>query len=291
MKKILLFLFLWISFFGGYAQKVRNPFFALHNIVRGDSAYDTFDKQVHLIKTAGFDAIEINQVENFEAMHTAIERNRFRGSYFYVKVKLEEPYFEQGLENCIQRLKSTKVIIAPYFVSESKNHKPSAHDADTLAVKLLHKLGDMARKSGLEVAIYPHYGFYVERTDHALALCRQANRKNIGMTFNLCHWLATTSMDERAGLTGHLAELRPYLKMITISGANDVVSGKRVIWDDYILPLCTGSFDTFSLVRYLIRELRFQGPIGVQCYNIKGNRELLVRNTIACWRSYEARME
>jgi hypothetical protein len=98
-------------------------------------------------------------------------------------------------------------------------------------------------------------------------------------------------MDERAGLTGHLAELRPYLKMITISGANDVVSGKRVIWDDYILPLCTGSFDTFSLVRYLIRELRFQGPIGVQCYNIKGNRELLVRNTIACWRSYEARME
>ena len=32
------------------AQKVKNEFFALHNIIRGDSTYNTFDKQVELVK-------------------------------------------------------------------------------------------------------------------------------------------------------------------------------------------------------------------------------------------------
>ena len=47
------------------AQKVKNDFFALHNIIRGDSTYNTFDKQVELVKNAGFDGIEINQIESF----------------------------------------------------------------------------------------------------------------------------------------------------------------------------------------------------------------------------------
>lgn len=29
-----------------YAQKINNEFFPLHNIIRGDTVYNTFDKQV-----------------------------------------------------------------------------------------------------------------------------------------------------------------------------------------------------------------------------------------------------
>ena len=49
-------------------QKIKNEFFTLHNIIRGDSTYNTFEKQVELVKNAGFDGIEINQIESFDGM-------------------------------------------------------------------------------------------------------------------------------------------------------------------------------------------------------------------------------
>jgi sugar phosphate isomerase/epimerase len=291
MKKLLIYSVLLIYTQSVFAQKVRNQFFAFHNIIRGDALYNTFDKQVEFVKSEGFDAIEINQIENFAEMKAAIDKHQFKGAFFYVKLKLEPPFYDSGLEDCIKKLKGTNVIISPFIVSETKRYKPSTHDADTLATHLLQQIGDMAKKSDLEVAIYSHYSFYVERTDHALALAKQVNRKNVGLTFNLCHWLATTNQQERMMLKPHLKELNPYLKMITISGANDVISQSKVIWDDYILPLGQGSFNTYELVRYIMKDLKFKKPIGVQCYNIKGDKVALVKNTISVWESYKNRLK
>lgn len=291
MKKLLIYSVLLIYTQSVFAQKVRNQFFAFHNIIRGDALYNTFDKQVEFVKSEGFDAIEINQIENFAEMKAAIDKHQFKGAFFYVKLKLEPPFYDSGLEDCIKKLKGTNVIISPFIVSETKRYKPSTHDADTLATHLLQQIGDMAKKSDLEVAIYSHYSFYVERTDHALALAKQVNRKNVGLTFNLCHWLATTNQQERMMLKPHLKELNPYLKMITISGANDVISQSKVIWDDYILPLGQGSFDTYELVRYMIKDLKFKKTIGVQCYNLKGDKAALVKNTISVWESYKNRLK
>jgi sugar phosphate isomerase/epimerase len=291
MKKLLIYSVLLIYTQSVFAQKVRNQFFAFHNIIRGDALYNTFDKQVEFVKSEGFDAIEINQIENFAEMKAAIDKHQFKGAFFYVKLKLEPPFYDSGLEDCIKKLKGTNVIISPFIVSETKRYKPSTHDADKLATHLLQQIGDMAKKSDLEVAIYSHYSFYVERTDHALALAKQVNRKNVGLTFNLCHWLATTNQQERMMLKPHLKELNPYLKMITISGANDVISQSKVIWDDYILPLGQGSFNTYELVRYIMKDLKFKKPIGVQCYNIKGDKVALVKNTVSVWESYKNRLK
>ena len=129
----------------------------------------------------------------------------------------------------------------------------------------------------------------LERTDHALALVQAIDRPNVGLSFNLCHWLATTPAAERTQLTPHLNMLKPYLKMLTICGANDVVTTQKVIWDDYILPLGTGSFDTFGLVDYVVHELNFRGPIGVQCYNIRVDKPQLIFTTMRVWHAYKSR--
>lgn len=276
---------------GSFAQKVKNEFFPLHNIIRGDSVYNTFDKQVELIKNTGYDAIEINQLDSFDGMKAALDAHQFKGAYFYVKLKLEEPYIDPRLEGYINRLKDTGIIIAPFIVSESNGFKPLGRDADTLVIRLVRQIADWAKEAKLEVAIYPHLGFYVERTDHALALVKQIDRENAGLSFNLCHWLATTSEAERTLFKAHLKDLRPYLKMFTVSGANNVVSQQKSVWEDYILPLGTGSYDTFGLIKYVVRDLKFTGPIGVQCYNINGDKPTLVRNTIHVWKSYKTRLE
>ena len=273
------------------AQQIKNPFFALHNIIRGDSTYNTFDKQVELVKNAGFDAIEINQVANFKGMKAALDKYQFVGAYFYVRVTLEAPYFEPDLAQYIAQLKGSNTVIAPFIISESKRFKPSSHEADTTAVRLMRQVAGWAKSAGLQVAIYPHFDFYVEKHSHALDLVKQAKRKNLGLTFNLCHWLATTTLQERAALKTDLKAMRPHLKMATICGANDVVTQQKTIWDDYILPLGSGNFDTYELVRYLVQDLKFKGPIGVQCYNIKANKPQLVQNTMAVWTQYKTRLE
>ncbi len=290
MKKLIVFLLLTLFIKISIAQKVKNEFFAFHNIIRGDSIYNTFDKQVELIKNAGFDAIEINQIDSFEGMKAALDKYQFKGAYFYVKIKLEQPYLDQRLEKYIQQLKGTKTIIAPYVVSESKKFSPSSHNADTLVIRLIKQIGKWSKNSDLQVAIYPHLGFYVERTDQALALVKEINMKNVGLSFNLCHWLATTSSNERLELKQHLKTLFPYLKMISISGANDLVTKQKNIWDDYILPLGQGSFDTFNLVKFMVKDLKYKNPIGVQCYNIKGSKTVLINSTIQAWNARNAQL-
>lgn len=291
MKKIGCCL-LWLCLVSGaFAQKVTNDFFTLHNIIRGDSTYNTFDKQVAFIKQAGYDGIEINQIDSFEGMKAALDEHHFAGSYFYVRLQLTPPYIDDRLQHCIRQLKGSKTIIAPYIVGDDKRFKPSSHDADTLVVRLVRQVAEWAKQASLQVAIYPHYMYYVERTDHALALVKQIDRKNVGLTFNLCHWLATTTEAERATLKPHLTELRPYLKMVTVSGANNVMTQQKNVWSDYILPLGTGSFDTYGLLKYLVKDLKIKVPIGVQCYNIKANKPLLVQNTSKVWREYKTRLE
>jgi sugar phosphate isomerase/epimerase len=195
------------------------------------------------------------------------------------------------LENAIQQLKGTNTIIAPYILADNKRFKANSPEGDSEAIKLLQLISLWSKKSGLQVAIYPHLGFYVERTDHALQLAQKINRKNVGLSFNLCHWLATTNLKERVDLKNHLKELKPYLKMITISGANDIISQKKSIFDDYILPLGTGSFDTYDLLKFMVKTIKFKKPIGVQCYNIKGNKPQLIINTMAVWKEYKTRLE
>jgi hypothetical protein len=79
--------------------------------------------------------------------------------------------------------------------------------------------------------------------------------------------------------------------MITISGANNVISQDKYVWNDYILPLGQGTFDTYGLLKYCIRDLKLKVPVGVQCYNIKGDKYQLVRNTSNVLKDYRKSLE
>ncbi|WP_373331251.1 sugar phosphate isomerase/epimerase family protein [Salmonirosea aquatica] len=273
------------------SQKIDNDFFVLHNAIRGDSVYKTFDQQVSLIKSLGYDGVEINQLESFAGMKAALDQHQFKGSYLYFKINVDQPQLDERLESIIAQLKGSGTLLAPYMVSDSKKFKPSSHEADAHLTALLQQLGKWAQKSNLQVALYPHYGFYVETIDHALKLVKAADMKNVGLSFNLCHWLATTPLAERTDWKKDLKTLQPYLKMVTISGANQVDSQAKTPWDDYILPLGTGTYDTYDLVSYLVKDLKYKGPIGVQCYNIKADKPELLRSTMQVWQTYKSKLE
>ncbi|MBA4166326.1 MAG: sugar phosphate isomerase/epimerase [Chitinophagaceae bacterium] len=273
----------------GYSQEIKNPFFTLYNIISGDPTYNTVEKQIKFVKETGYDGIEINEPENFEAVKSALDKLNFPGAYFYFMVDIDLPTLDDRLKAYISQLRGTNVILAPYIKSGSNKSVSPSPETDAKVVKLLRRLSKWAARKHLQIAVYPHFGFYAARTDRTLELVKQVNRKNVGMSFNLCHWLATTKGEERNMLQPVLKDIMPYLKMVTISGANDVISKKKFIWDDYIMPLGKGSFDTYKMVDYIVKDLHYKGPIGVQCYGLKVDKVWLVKYTMESWNNYKVK--
>jgi sugar phosphate isomerase/epimerase len=197
MKYLLLIALLMACQFN-YSQKISNEFFVFESALSNDAVYNSFEKKAKLIKASGFNGIEISELDHFNEKLKAILNLGFKPSSLYTKLNLDEPELDPRLIDAIKMLKGSGSIICPYII---KKNGVSLHsrdkEVDKIAIQLLRKLADLADESGLQVAIYPHVNFYVERTDHAAWIAKKANKNNLGLTFNLCHWLATTNMDER----------------------------------------------------------------------------------------------
>jgi len=139
----------------------------------------------------------------------------------------------------------------------------------------------MAGQAGVRVALYPHVNFYMARVDDAVRLVGKVRHRNVGVTFNLCHWLKTDHEKEPAA---RAQPGRPYLVLVTINGAD--YEGE---WDRLIQPLGRGQFDVYGLLKVL-RKMGYDGPIGFQGYGIKGNVHENLKETMQAWQSYRDRM-
>jgi len=162
----------------------------------------------------------------------------------------------------------------------SRDFTKSSLEGDAAAVVGLRELADSA--GGLRVALYPHVGDWMERVQDAVRLARKTDRRNLGVTFNLCHCLKVG--DEEA-IPQLLAEAAPHLFMVTINGTDRGAAGAG--WDRLIQPLDRGTYDLLPMLRRLA-DLGYRGPIGLQGYAVKGEvRENLSRSMDA-WHKLSA---
>ena len=88
----------------------------------------------------------------------------------------------------------------------------------------MRALAAQAERSGLKIAIYPHIGDWTERFEDAFRVARLVDRKNFGVTFNLCHTLAAGDEERIPAL---LEAGRHLLLAVTINGADANVKGPR----------------------------------------------------------------
>ena len=78
-----------------------------------------------------------------------------------------------------------------------------------------------------------------------------------------------------------LEQAAPHLFLVSINGA-DSHPGKRG-WAQLIQPLGQGSYDV-GVVLKKVQTTGYQGPIALQCYNIKGDPKTLLGGSMAAWR-------
>ncbi|MBK9139799.1 MAG: sugar phosphate isomerase/epimerase [Verrucomicrobia bacterium] len=159
------------------------------------------------------------------------------------------------------------------------NGRPASDPAyDDLAVGVLRTMSDQARESGAQLLLYPHQGSWIERIEDSVRVAEKVDRPNVGVMFNLCHWLRVDpSRDYRPLLQRAL----PRLWAVSINGAD--THDSQPGWTRYIQPLDRGDFDVAGFLRAL-HELGYRGPVGLQCYGIEGDAREHLARSLAAWR-------
>jgi sugar phosphate isomerase/epimerase len=231
-----------------------------------------FDRQYEIVRAAGYPGIGYEGVEDLPAAFEALDAAGLKMFSTYLVVDLSAPDVEQWREG-IARLRGRGTLLLVAL-----NGQPE--DVATRGVEAIRSVAEMARESNLKVAIYPHYRFAVARFHEALALVNELAIPNVGVSFNLCHWLRerdTAAIEERIQQAG------ARLIAVSINGAE--AGGED--WSRLIQPLGAGSYDLTPLIRAL-ESIGYSGPVGLQGYAVPGDPLTNLRSSFTAWRALTA---
>ena len=245
----------------------------------------TFEDQVKLLKNLGYDGIELEGLENYEEKLKILEKYNLKVFMVYIQIDLEkEQPYDNRLHDFIKMVKGKGVTLWLHIHSE--NYGPSDPSGDALCIPILQNLADFARKFNVNLALYPHSRFWLEKVGDSVRLTQKADRDNLGAVFNLCHFLKT---DTRDSLELKLIKSIPFLSAVSINGADDG-NTHDMEWTRLIQPLGEGSFDVLKILR-LLKINDYKGPVGLQCYDIKGDPAVFLKTSITTWERYLKEMQ
>ncbi len=197
------------------------------------------------------------------------------GAYFAIKLEDPPEKYTALIENSIRALAGRKTTI--WLAMTSDVHQKSSVSGDEQAVAIITRIADIANKNDIAVALYPHENFWLEKVEDAVRLAEKSNRRNVGVIFNLYHWLKT---DKPANLQTILAKASPYLLVVTINGTTEAGS---------IETLDKGTYDVYSFLQSL-KQVGFKGPIGLQGYGLSGDIRENLKRSMQAWREFSQRL-
>jgi sugar phosphate isomerase/epimerase len=255
-----------------HAADAVPPLYPFQNSVRAMPAEDG----VALLKELGYPGIGSVYPQDLAKYQAACEKNGLKVFSIYCTVKVHKTGFtyDAKIPAAIASLKGTDAIV------ELNIHRGD-DPQEVHVLNLVKQVAADAKAAGLRVILYPHATDCVERVDQALRIAKASGCDNVGIAFNLCHFLKVQPGDDFAQT---IAAAKDRLWSVSICGADR--DGKD--WTTLIRPLDEGSVDQSALLR-LLKENGYHGPIGLQCYNIRlAPRDHLARS-LAKWKSLQVK--
>jgi sugar phosphate isomerase/epimerase len=265
-------------------KKLDNTFYAFNNCMRTlPGAPETLQEQIELIRKIGYDGLAGHQAQDYFKLRGALDAAGLTMPEIYWGINVSENgdlTYNSELDEVIKHSDGRDLIVAIYINADAFLH--NKEEGDPIVSAAIGKLADFAAPYGVRVAVYPHLDNYCETSAHAVKLARITDRKNVGAIFNTCHLL---KVEGEEGWQEKLISALPYLYMISINGA-DSGNTKEMGWDQLIQPLGEGTFDTYELVK-LARDNGYEGPFGLQCYNISQDCEVVLTKAKNTWEEYK----
>jgi len=257
-------------------KQPANPFFALC-IGTHDAKKRTPDQQAQMLKELGYAGTGHLWLGGVAQRLKALDSRGLKLFQIYMRVNIDpkKRKYDPRVKDVVKLLKGRPTQLALLVTGM----KPSDQAGDARAVEIIREIADLARPFGVRVVLYPHTNDWLERVEDAVRVANKADRENVGAMFNLCHWL---KVDDEKNLQRVLKLAGAKLMAVTINGADGGL-GRGGGWGKLIQPLGSGSFDVAGLLRTL-KKLGYTGPIGLQCYGLKGDAREHLTKSIAAWR-------
>jgi sugar phosphate isomerase/epimerase len=243
-----------------------------------DSKKRNFEQQSQMLKELGYSGVGHIWLDKVEERLMALDADKLQLYQITIMVDLkpDKPVCDARLKRVMPLLKGrgTQILLL------LNGMKPSDPAGDEKAVNVVREIADLGRDSGVQVLLYPHTDFWLERFEDAIRVQKKVARPNVGTMFNLCHWLRVSKDRNFRAL---LEAGKDSLFAVSINGADEWDENPG--WGHYIQPLGRGSFDVLGFLKTL-KQMGFTGPIGLQCYGIGGDTREHLAESMSTWRDY-----
>ncbi len=274
MRVLFLIFFLVVPTLAGGAQQTAflPAFYPFQNGLK----FDSLDEGIRFIKELGYQGIGSVYPQDLAKIKAACHKEGLKVFSIYAggTVNADSFSFDKNVSEAITMLKGTDALV-------ELNVQRGTNPNDEQAVAFVKEIAGKAKEAGLKVVLYPHANFHVERVEHALQIAKATGCDNVGVAFNLCHFLKVQPKDD---VRATLEAARPLLWSVSICGAD----ADATDWSTLIRPLDEGTFDQANLLRCL-REIGFKGPIGLQCFNIKMDPQQNLTRSMNAWKKHLAK--
>jgi sugar phosphate isomerase/epimerase len=274
-----------LLFCTGQPAELSNFFFSMDTGTENGFS----ENKVAMLKQLGFSGMDFSALAGFDRsldqlpqVIEAADKHHVKLLGIYIELSIDETGCPAELKQAIELLRGRETVI--WAALRIQKYEPGSATGDEMAVTKVQAIADEAAKAGVQVALYPHVNFYAERVDDNVRIANKVGRDNVGVTFNLCHWL---KVENGHDLEGIVQRALPYLIRVTINGA-DTPDGTDMGWNRLIQPLDKGSYDVFGFVKKL-RNMGYDGPIGLQGYGIQGDKKENLQRSLAAWQSFKKR--
>ncbi len=248
------------------------PFFVFDNGLNG------LADPPRVLKELGYQGVGVRALD-IGGLIQSYEQAGLKVFSTYVGCRLDQtPPYDPAFKEQIARLKGSDVILWLTVLGGKRGQE------DAKAATVVREIADMAAAAQLRVALYPHTGFYVATTADALRVAKQVERPNVGVSINLCHELMT---EQGPQLDVTIREALPQLMVVSINGADGKQPGYS--WDRLIQPLGRGDYDVCGFLKKL-KTAGYKGPIGLQCYGVKGDPLENLKQSVSAWKEYQAQL-
>lgn len=247
-----------------------------------DAKKRNFEEQAQMLKELGYPGVGHIWLDKVEERLKSLDAAGLRLYQITMVVDLapgKAPYDLARFKQVCALIKGRSVQF-DLLLNGRKSSDPAFDDQ---AVAVLREMSDQALDSGAQLLLYPHVGSWIERIEDSVRVADKVNRPNVGVMFNLCHWLR---VDKSRDYKPLLKLAMPRLWAVSINGADESDPNPSG-WDSYIQPLDKGNFDIAGFLRTL-HELGYRGPIGLQCYGIGGDAREHLARSMAAWRKLSA---
>lgn len=195
-------------------------------------------------------------------------------------------YRKHGLKVLSVYLEATRTPIAANLVQALTNGgmiELTVKELTPEVIESIRQTAETAAQMNIRVALYPHDGYALSTMPQAIDLVGKVGHPNLGIMFNLCHFLKSEKAED---LESVLEKSAAHLCSVSICGAD--LDGKN--WDTLIQTLDKGTFPQKRLLASL-RKLNFKGPVGLQCFAVKGDRRSNLENSINAWETILAELQ